>query len=307
MASALHDPERGYYARRIREVGRRGDFSTAATLGPALGLAVSRWAADALAATGCRDLIELGPGGGVLAAAVQSDLPLLRRWRTRIHLVEQSEPLREQQRQRLGDRFRWHPTLIEALAACRGCACIFSNEFFDAFPVRRFRRTSSGWEESWVLPGEETWRAIAGPPDSSVFGQDFPEGQIVEVHESVRDWMTASLPHWHRGRMLTIDYGSEIAGLYHRRPSGSLRGYFHHQRIEGNECFTRPGQQDLTSDINFTDLLNGSAPWCDTRRLVSQSEFLADSIDPLNAADRAVAEPSGAGGSFLVWEAQRRA
>ncbi|MCH7228208.1 SAM-dependent methyltransferase [Haloferula sp. A504] len=306
MASALHDPERGYYARRIREVGRRGDFSTAATLAPALGLAVSRWAADALAATGCRDLIELGPGGGVLAAAVQSNLPLRRRWRTRIHLVEQSEPLREQQLQRLGARFRWHTTLVEALAACRGRACIFSNEFFDAFPVRRFRRTSSEWEESWVLPGEETWRPITSPPDSSVFGQDFPEGRIVEVHESVRDWMTSSLSHWHRGRMLTIDYGSEIGSLYHRRPAGTLRGYLHHQRVEGRECFLRPGRQDLTTDINFTDLVNWSAPWSETRRLVSQAEFLADSIDPHDAGDRAVADPTGAGGSFLVWEAERR-
>jgi SAM-dependent MidA family methyltransferase len=44
MRVALYDAEMGYYARNIREVGPRGDFSTAATLHPALGEAVAAWA-----------------------------------------------------------------------------------------------------------------------------------------------------------------------------------------------------------------------------------------------------------------------
>jgi len=36
MEAALHHPRYGYYARQVRDVGRRGDFSTAATLHPAL-------------------------------------------------------------------------------------------------------------------------------------------------------------------------------------------------------------------------------------------------------------------------------
>ena len=45
MRVALYDPELGYYARNVRSVGARGDFSTAATLHPALGEAVAAWAA----------------------------------------------------------------------------------------------------------------------------------------------------------------------------------------------------------------------------------------------------------------------
>lgn len=307
MAAALHDPDHGYYARRIREVGRRGDFSTAATLSPALGRAVSRWATRALSATHCRDLIELGPGSGGLAAAVRSGLPLFRRWRTRIHLVEKSEPLRTQQRELLGDRVRWHPSLATALDACNGRACIYSNEFFDAFPVRRFRRHSGAWQESWVAPGEELWRETTDLPESSAFAKDWPEGQIVEVHEGVRDWLRESLPRWRGGRMLTIDYGNEIEDLYHRRPAGSLRGYLHHQVIEGNDCFRHAGHQDLTCDINFTDLRHWSSPWCTSFPLTSQAEFLADAMDHRDAGDRAVANPAGAGGAFLAWEAERRA
>ena len=44
MRVALYDPDLGYYAQNVRSVGPRGDFSTAATLHPALGEAVAAWA-----------------------------------------------------------------------------------------------------------------------------------------------------------------------------------------------------------------------------------------------------------------------
>lgn len=306
MAAALHDPHRGYYARRIRTVGRRGDFSTAATLSPALGRAVAHWAAGALAASRCRDLIELGPGDGTLAAAVFATLPHLRRLRTRLHLVEHSAPLREIQRSILGRRARWHDSAAAALDACGGHACLFSNEFVDAFPARRFRLGPEGWQESWILPGREIWREPDPLPGSSVFDRDWPPGQIVEVHDSFHDWLRDTLPGWHRGQMLTIDYGARIDTLHHRRPGGSLRGYFHHQAVTGDECFARPGHQDLTADVNFTDLVNWSAPHVETRRLITQSEFLAAHLRAGDPADRLAADPQGAGGGFLVLESRCR-
>ena len=58
MEFALHDPQAGYYARKVRTVGRRGDFSTAATLSPVLGRAIAAWAAE----TGPLPVIEVGAG-----------------------------------------------------------------------------------------------------------------------------------------------------------------------------------------------------------------------------------------------------
>ncbi len=42
MRWALHDPQHGYYARRIGDVGRTGDFSTSATVSSALAQADRR-------------------------------------------------------------------------------------------------------------------------------------------------------------------------------------------------------------------------------------------------------------------------
>ena len=52
MRRALFDPERGYYSHHARTVGRRGDFSTSATTGTALGEAVASWLKGEFARTG---------------------------------------------------------------------------------------------------------------------------------------------------------------------------------------------------------------------------------------------------------------
>jgi len=92
MRRALYDPQRGYYSRRITGVGKRGDFTTAPMLSEAPAKAIAAWAATAMKETGCRDLIEIGPGEGKLAASVLKHLPWHVRLKTRLHLVETSGP-----------------------------------------------------------------------------------------------------------------------------------------------------------------------------------------------------------------------
>lgn len=298
MHAALHDPARGYYAKNIHHVGSRGDFSTSATLAPAFAKAISSWCQHALTESSCRHLIELGPGNGNLAAAILSHLP--RRKRPQLHLVERSAPLRAIQQATIGRRrAHWHHSIEDALTACRGHAVLFSNEFFDAFPARRFRLDPSGWTEQWITPTSSEWRPAPSLPESTLFDQSWPPGQIIEVHESCQQWLQQLAGHWHHGRMLAIDYGATAEKLYHRQPHGSLRAYFHHQRLTGPECFHHPGHQDLTCDINFSDLISWSKPFASPRSLTTQTEFLAPHLDPSHPADQFIADPHGAGNAFL--------
>ncbi|MCU0780981.1 MAG: SAM-dependent methyltransferase [Akkermansiaceae bacterium] len=305
MEHALHDPERGYYARRIRGIGRHGDFATAPALLPGFSHAIARWAAAALDATGCRDLIEIGPGDGTLAAAVMRLLPWRLRLRTRLRFVECSEPLAAMQRARFRQRATWHRHPLESLDACGGAAVIFSNELVDAFPVRCFRLGSDGWCELWLrwappAPPEEVWQPAEPLPHSSSFQQPHTLGQRIEVHESYRQWLAAWLPAWHAGRLLTIDYGAPAAALYHRRPHGTLRGYLMHQRLDGAACYLNPGRADLTADVNFTDLQDWAAPWARTLRLASLREFvMAAGLAPAAPPAPWLADP-GPGDAFLA-------
>lgn len=311
MRQALYDPVCGYYARRITGVGRRGDFTTAPMLSPAPAKAIAAWAVKALRATGCRDLIEIGPGEGKLAVAVMRHLPWHVRWRTRLHLVETSAPLAQLQRQLLGRRAAWHDSPAAALAACAGRAVIFSNELVDAFPVRRFQKTPDGWRELAVAcdpdgPVRELLLDRAPLPPSSGFAARHPPGQWIEVHDAYRRWLVDWLPQWHAGRLLTIDYGARADSLYHRRPHGTLRAYLLQQRLEGPAIYQNKGRQDLTADVNFTDLMEWSEPWTAAPRLQSLCAFLRAAADLTNPADRALTDAHGAGGAFLVLDQKCR-
>jgi SAM-dependent MidA family methyltransferase len=307
MAEALHHPERGYYARRITGVGRSGDFTTAPMLSDAPARAIARWAQQAMKETGCHHLIELGPGEGSLAAGVLKNLPWLVRRKTQLHLVETSSPLAERQRKLLGNRATWHRSPKAALAACKGNAIIYSNELVDAFPVRCFEKSTLGWQELAVSlnPPRESLLPPAPLPDSSGFLDRHPLGQRIEVHESYRDFLHAWLPQWQTGKMLTIDYGAAADTLYHRRPRGTLRGYLLQQRLEGLELYQNIGRQDLTADVNFTDLQAWSRPWVSTQRVMSFREFLGKSRRPHESLPAALLDEHGAGTAFQVLEQTR--
>ena len=305
MEAALYDPHFGYYTTQIRTVGARGDFSTTATLSPALARAVAAWVVRE-ATPDCRDLIEIGPGSGALHLALRRALGWRARCRWRSHLVERSPALQAEQQRRLGRwhrRVHWHASPADALLAAGGNAMIFSNELVDAFPVTLLQQHENAWQEVWLeLTSEgrliEALRPYQGPLPH-LDPKRLAEGQRVEFHHAYHTWGQTWRPAWRRGAMLTIDYGDTADRLYHRRPQGTLRGYAHHRVLHGLELYGPLGQSDLTADVNFTDLMErGAELRLETVRLSSQAEFLADFIDPQCPTDQRLQDPHGAGGAF---------
>ena len=276
MAAALYDPESGYYTKNIRSVGTRGDFST----WPGLDASLSQAVADWLGERRCRHVIEAGAGTGAFAAQVLRGIGWLRRMRTTYHIVEISPVLRGLQQKSLrGRRVRWHASMAEALAAAGGDADIFSNELPDAFPCRVFVRSGGDWREVALrvdgAQASEVLLPAATLPDSSAFRPDAPQGSRIEVLDSYRGWLREWAPKWRAGRMLTVDYGDVMPSLYRRRPEGTLRAYAHHQRFTGSDIWAALGKQDITSDVNFTDLADwGRALGWRTRFSGTLSEFL---------------------------------
>jgi SAM-dependent MidA family methyltransferase len=305
MARALHDPQRGYYARRIQGIGgQRGDFATAATLSPLLGQAIAAWLKQSrreMPEVG--HVIEVGAGNGVLMETVRKSLGWWSRRALRWHIVETSEALREQQRQRLGSGVTWHSQLETALAACSGAAFIYHNELLDAFPVRLVQCQEGEWLEVFVefengrvrellrpLEMKPGFSALAHPPQHP--------RQRCELHESVRDWLRGWVPGWKRGVMLSVDYGDLFPALYHRRPFGTLRAYLLQQRLEGLSIYENVGRQDITADINFTDYRAWAAQLgLEEIGYGEQAEFLQSRVP---GASGSMLDSEGAGGAFKV-------
>ncbi len=281
MQEALYHPRFGYYSANISDVGTRGDFSTSVTLGDRLGHSLAAWIIAR-----CRELhwkkitvIEIGAGNGVLARSILRYLGWWKRFQTDYMIVETSPRLRELQREALGRKVSWHPSVKEALEASSGRALILSNELVDAFPCRLFQKGDGGWEELGVRIGEDGALSEASlgliAPDHwfETLGA-LPTGQRVERFDSYQAWLAEWAPLWKEGAMLTVDYGDLAAKLYARRTGGSLRAYWKHQRFTGMEIYARFGRQDLTADVNFSDLITwGKQLAWNHRPLITQGEF----------------------------------
>jgi SAM-dependent MidA family methyltransferase len=236
------------------------------------------------------------------------------------HIVEVSPALKKLQEDALaGLGVRWHDSINEALAAASGEALIFSNELVDAFPCSQVVRTGDQWSEVMVarsadgfeerfVPLEDRrlvdWRASA-----VARGDKFVEGQRCELHLDYAKWLGSFSNDFKNGWMLTIDYGDAIDRLYHRRPGGTLRGYSFHSMVQGLEIYERFGQQDLTADVNFTDLI----AWGKTCGLVAtgfetQRDFILRNLPGALKRERGdaalafILNPQGMGEAFKVLE-----
>ncbi|MES2594282.1 MAG: SAM-dependent methyltransferase [Verrucomicrobiota bacterium] len=306
MARALHDPQRGYYARHVQGIGgSRGDFATAATLSPQLGQAIAGWLKECRRAMPeVRHAIEVGAGNGALMQTVRKSLGWWPWSRLRWHIVETSVVLRDQQKQLLGDAVSWHETLEGALDACGGSAFIYHNELLDAFPVRLVQWQDGTWHEVSVEFESGRAREVLEPLKlesegfSALVQPPLHKQQRYELHESVRDWLGGWTPHWNQGAMLTVDYGDVFPAVYHRRPRGTLRAYLMHSRLEGQDLYENVGRQDITADVNFTDYRT----WTRSQGLVEQAwQTQAEFIRAyLPRATGPLLDSEGAGGAFKV-------
>ena len=321
MQAALHDPEFGYYASTVRDLGPEGDFSTSATIHPVLSQAVAAWieeTAPRVFGRGVWNIIEVGGGTGAMAHSVLRALPWWRSWFTRYHLVEISPALQSSQHAKLrGFRCYWHHSIQQALKQCEGRALIFSNELVDAFPCVQVVWKNGAWHEVTLeLAGEVVREELSeGMPRRlerdhfsilSTFAQA-DEGQRCELHDLYRHWLGEWSGALKCGAMLTIDYGDEAEQLYHRRPGGSVRAYFQHMMLEGLQVYQRFGRQDLTADVNFTDLRNwGEEAGMKTEFYCTQRDFVksrvstaSETVDEMLRI-RQLTDEAGAGSSFKV-------
>lgn len=298
MELALYDREHGYYGSNIGTVGgQRGDFSTSATVSAALGEALASWYVREVS-TNWHDrsaTIEIGGGTGILSADFLSSIPLHYKIRALHRMVETSPSLMKSQQETLGklSRAKWFADVSEAITSKTHYA-IFSNELVDAFPVIQLRWDSPTreWFEVFVKfdpergLSEHFRRLDQTRPNFSResfatlrhFSQYPPEdGQRVELHASYRSWLRDTVQHLPIGSdMLTIDYGSEDAGeIYAKRPGGTIRAYHKRQRLTGPAVYRLFGRQDITADVNFTDLREwGETFGMETVACESQADFL---------------------------------
>jgi SAM-dependent MidA family methyltransferase len=265
MEEALYHPELGYYTSSRNPIGKAGaDFYTSSDLDPIFGKLLARKFQEMAATLGMPEeaftVLELGAGRGLLAREI------LQHARFPYRILERSEAMRQRQREMLaGLNVEWVSEMPAGLVGC-----IFSNEFFDALPVRRIVRRSGVLREVYVA---DDFVEVEGDLEELV---DVPlaEGQLAEISTEAPRWIARIAASLDRGYHLVIDYGYQDREFY-ARPRGTLMCYWQHQPSE--DPYVRIGEQDITAHVNFSDLQRaGQSAGLATLSLTNQMEFLIE-------------------------------
>lgn len=249
MDLALFHPQLGYYRRDRPRVGyaRGTDFYTATSSGAVFGELVAAACVTLLGGEArAREhlFVEIGaePGGGVLAGV--------------------AHPFAAARTLRVGEP-------LEIAGRC----VVFSNELFDAQPLRRFVRRGPVWRELGVrlLDGSLVETEL-GEHSETWLPAEASEGYRFDAPRAAANLAADIAAQPWTGLFVAFDYGKSFAEMATVTPAGTARAYFQH--TQSNDLLARPGEQDLTGHVCWdwlTDAL--TAAGCADPRVESQESF----------------------------------
>ncbi len=306
MDLALYDGRVGYYRSDRRRVGRAPgtDFYTAATSGQCFGELVMAACIGLLgggAAATQHEFVELGAEPADAAAG----------GRTSGILAGVTHPFSRSRVVRVGEA-----------PALTGRCVVFSNELFDAQPLRRFVRRGDDWRELGVkCEGTTLMETELNAVTAEWLPASAPEGYVFDAPRAAAGLAAAiAAQPWH-GLFVACDYGKSWTALATETPAGTVRAY--HRHSQTNELLARPGEQDLTGHVCWDWIIAALTAGTFTAVAVeSQEAFfvhhaatwlertLATETHPLSPRKRALTQllhPAQMGQKFQVLHARREA
>lgn len=275
MEAALYDPEDGYFSAGPLRSHEGGDFLTSPEVSPEFGAALGRWAEGEHRRLGRPDdflVVDAGAGSGSLLAPLLEALPFT----PRAMAVEASPAaleaaaLRLPQAELAGREAPFEPFQ----------GVVIANELLDNLPAAAAVRRCGGWTERWVGAEGGGLVLVEAPvrPEVSAWLDRYaggaPEGGVVECQLAAAAWLNRMIGLLEAGSILVIDYGGAAEDLLPRRRGGTLRTHRSHR--PGPHPLDEPGAVDITSDVNFTALLDTAARRGLDCRLTSQRRFLTE-------------------------------
>ncbi|HUQ27752.1 MAG TPA: SAM-dependent methyltransferase [Usitatibacter sp.] len=261
MELALYAPALGYYAAGARKFGEHGDYVTSPEISPMFAKCIALQAGQVLQKVG-GDVLELGPGSGVMAADLFEGLKEQGTLPDRYLLLEVSPDLRERQRdlleKRFGlhemERFVWIDRLPEKI---RGF--VVANEVLDVVPCSLVHRKDGGEIlERGVIVSDAGFAFDDEPMREGELRRRvesaFPPGDydyVSEVNFAAEALVRTIAASLEAGLAVFIDYGFPEREFYHpQRSMGTLRAHYRH-RVH-NDPFFMPGLQDITAHVDFS-------------------------------------------------------
>tara|TARA_B100001057_G_scaffold277634_1_gene277927 strand:- start:88 stop:1152 length:1065 start_codon:yes stop_codon:yes gene_type:complete len=275
--NVLYDKKIGYYTSQM-PFGKKGDFITSPKISFIFSEMIAIWIISSWELFGKPknfNIVELGPGDGSLTKILLKTFKKFPEFNSRkkIFLFEESNYLKKIQKIKISSKdVMWINNFNKIK---KGPVIFFGNEFFDAIPVKQFKKGGKSLlEKSYTLDQNSNIKEIfkkASNIDTKIIKSykslkklkfiEFPKFGFQELKKITKKISNLN------GGILMIDYG-------YLKPNNqdTLQSVMKHKK---NTILNNLGKADVTAHVNFT-LLNEFFIKNDlkVKKIISQKQFL---------------------------------
>ena len=275
--NVLYDKKFGYYNSRI-PFGKKGDFITSIKVSNLFSEIIAIWIITCWETFGKPknfNIVELGPGDGSLASILLKTFRKFPEFNSikKMFLFEESKFLKKiQKRKILNKDVKWINSFNKIK---KGPVVFFGNEFFDAIPIKQFKKLKNSiFEKNYTLDKNYKIKQIFKKASASNI-------KDIESYRSLRKLKFIEFPKLGfrelkkitkkifklNGCILLIDYG-----YLNPNNQNTLQSVMKHKK---NKLFNNLGKADITSHVNFTLLSEFfSKNNLKIKNVITQREFL---------------------------------
>ena len=275
--NVLYDKKFGYYSSQF-PFGQKGDFVTSPKISSLFSEMIAIWIVASWEIFGKPknfNIVELGPGDGTLTKTLIRSFKKFPEFNSikKIFLYEESNYLKKLQKQNIFDKnVTW---LNNFDKITNGPVIFFGNEFFDAIPIKQFKKIkNSFYEKNYKLDRKHKITEVFKKASHSDIKNiksfktlkklkfiEFPKFGLLELKKIIKKISDLN------GCILMIDYGFI-------KPSNknTLQSVMRHKK---NILLKNLGKADITAHVNFAllnefFLKNGLK----IKKIITQQKFL---------------------------------
>ena len=275
--NVLYDKKFGYYTSQM-PFGKSGDFITSPKISSIFSEIIAIWIVSTWETFGKPknfSIVELGPGDGSLTNTLLKTFKKFPEFNSikDIFLLEKSTFLKKvQKRKILNKDVKWISNLN---GIKKGPIVFFGNEFFDAIPIKQFKKTKNNFfEKNYTLEKNKKIK--------EVFTKASPRSvKIIKSYKSLKNLKFIEFPQFGLqelkkinkkisklgGCILMIDYG-------YLKPNNqnTLQSLMKHKR---NRLLQNLGKADITAHVNFALLCEFfKKDGLKVKNVITQKQFL---------------------------------
>ena len=275
--NVLYDKKFGYYTSQI-PFGQSGDFITSPKISDIFSEIIAIWIVSSWKTFGKPknfNIVELGPGDGSLAKVLLKSFKKFPEFNSikNMFLLEKSIFLRKVQKKKILNKdVKW----IDSLNVIKkGPVVFFGNEFFDAIPIKQFKKIKNNfYEKCYSLEKNKVIKEI--------FTKASPARiEIIKSYKSLKNLKFIEFPLFGLqelkkinkkisklgGCILLIDYG-------YLKPNNqnTLQSVMKHKK---NNLLDNLGKADITAHVNFALLSEFfKKDGLKVKKIITQRQFL---------------------------------